>query len=243
MIDKNNNWINDRGMEQINYYLNSNDVILIERKRTIKLLMDIFQYHFENRENLMFLDLGCGDGVISKILARKYPNNQFELLDGSEIMLNKAKKELQAGNFIFLFRTFEDYIAEDSDELKYDFIYSSMAIHHLDILNKNRLYSKIFRVLKSGGLFLNIDVVLPPSEKSEKWQFRMWRDWMNETLSANNRRDEIGTHDNLPENYKNKPENKPGGLFDQLEALRQTGFRDADCFYKYGIFALFGGTK
>jgi tRNA (cmo5U34)-methyltransferase len=35
--------------------------------------------------------------------------------------------------------------------------------------------------------------------------------------------------------------NKPDTLEDQLEALSETGFRDVDCYYKNGIFAVFGG--
>ena len=35
--------------------------------------------------------------------------------------------------------------------------------------------------------------------------------------------------------------NKPDILEDQLEALRETGFRDVDCYCKNGIFAVFGG--
>ena len=36
---------------------------------------------------------------------------------------------------------------------------------------------------------------------------------------------------------------RASNLLDQMQALRQIGFRDVDCFYKYGIFALLGGTK
>ena len=28
-----------------------------------------------------------------------------------------------------------------------------------------------------------------------------------------------------------------------FDVLRKCGFRNVDCFYKYGIFAMFGGTK
>jgi len=47
----------------------------------------------------------------------------------------------------------------------------------------------------------------------------------------------------VPSGYKKQPENKPSGLMEQIQMLQETGFRDVDCFYKYGIFALFGGTK
>ena len=71
--------------------------------------------------------------------------------------------------------------------------------------------------------------------------FAMWEDWINELLAQIG--GEIGTHDGLPQVAKAKPENKPSGLFEQLELLKKIGFRDVDCFYKYGVFAMFGGTK
>ena len=52
-----------------------------------------------------------------------------------------------------------------------------------------------------------------------------------------------GKYDNIPSLYKNNLEGRPSGLWDQLQALSRCGFRDVDCFYKYSIFAVFGGTK
>jgi tRNA (cmo5U34)-methyltransferase len=69
----------------------------------------------------------------------------------------------------------------------------------------------------------------------------MWRDWINETHAKMGQ--ETGRHDNLPAAYKHKPGNKPNDLCRQLDLLRAIVFRDVDCFYKYGIFALFGDTK
>lgn len=58
--------------------------------------------------------------------------------------------------------------------------------------------------------------------------------------------DQLNLEDELPEDiirrYKDPSSmNKPDALEDQLEALRETGFRDVDCYYKNGIFAVFGG--
>jgi hypothetical protein len=92
-----------------------------------------------------------------------------------------------------------------------------------------------------GGALLVADVVKPTSERSERWQFAMWQDWMNERLAEIG--GEVGVHDDLPGAAMAKPENKPSGLIDQLELLQRVGFRDVDCYYKYGVFALFGGTK
>lgn len=241
--DKSNPWLTDEDSKQVDFYINSADAIIIERNRTMKILLDIFRYHFEEKKNLNLLDIGCGDGILTKNVQEKYPENIFYLLDGSSVMIEKAKQKFKGDNFTFIRQTFEEYIDLSSDDLKYDFIFSANAIHHLDFLGKSKLYAKLFHELKCGGLFLNIDTVLPSSELSEKWQFNMWTDWINETLYKNNFKDEIGKYDNLPLRYKSAAENKPSALFDQIQLLNRIGFRDVDCFYKYGIFAIFGGTK
>ena len=43
--------------------------------------------------------------------------------------------------------------------------------------------------------------------------------------------------------YKAYDENKPDTLDSQLNALRDIGFCEVDCFYKYGVFAVFGGKR
>jgi tRNA (cmo5U34)-methyltransferase len=237
--DTSNTWLT--GPAQANTYVSTADVIIVERQRTIKLLADIFRYHFGERTDLRVLDLGGGDGVITEYLQERNPDNAFILLDGSADMLEKARQRLDGRDTIFIQQTFEEYLDTSPKDQRYDFIFSSNAIHHLDWLGKSRLYAKLFRELAFGGAFVNIDVVKAASEHSERWQFAMWEDWMNERLAQIG--GDVGTYDGLPQVAKAKPENKPSGLFDQLEMLRQIGFRDVDCFYKYGVFAMFGGTK
>jgi tRNA (cmo5U34)-methyltransferase len=237
--DPSNTWL--AGPAQADDYVSTANVIIVERQRTMKLLSDIFRYHFGGKTGLHVLDLGGGDGVITEYLQERYPDNVFTLLDGSTDMLVKAQQRLEGKQVVFIQQTFEEYLDAPPEDQRYDFIFSSNAIHHLDFVGKSRMYAKLFRELTFGGAFVNIDVVKAASERSERWQFAMWEDWMNETLTQIG--GEIGTYNGLPEAAKAKPENKPSGLFEQLELFRQVGFRDVDCFYKYGVFAMFGGTK
>ncbi len=53
----------------------------------------------------------------------------------------------------------------------------------------------------------------------------------------------MGKYDDLPSTSKIKVENQPTNLFEQLEILCKTGFKNVDCFSKFGVFALFSETK
>jgi tRNA (cmo5U34)-methyltransferase len=51
------------------------------------------------------------------------------------------------------------------------------------------------------------------------------------------------TFNDLPDKYNQALENKPSSLIDQLQVLEEVGFNDVDCFFKYSVFSVFGGTK
>jgi tRNA (cmo5U34)-methyltransferase len=229
----------------VNFYTDSANLIVLERQRSIRILLEIAAFHFTNLSGLRILDLGCGEGLITKLIHDKSPNNEFHLVDASEEMLSRARANLSGskGNVSFRHLTFEDFSASPSEGGIYDLVFSANAIHHLDLTQKTALFAKIYKELKHGGLFLNNDVVHPSSAHSEEIQFQLWRNWMNETLEKNGRQSDIGKYDDIPSLYKNNLEDRPSGLWDQLQSLSKCGFRDVDCFYKYSIFAVYGGTK
>jgi len=237
-----NTWLNEN-KEQINYYISSKDIILMSRKTHLMIMTDLFNAYFQEKKNLNILDLGCGDGALTKLLYDLYPENTYYLLDGSKTMLDKAKKNINSKKAVFINETFENFITDSEKENFYSFIYSSMAIHHLEHHKKKELYSKIYTSLAHNGLFINIDVVLPVSGKTEEIQFKLWIDYINSLLEKEKKQEEIGTHDNLPNIYKNKSENKPSSLLSQLRMLEDIGFKDVECYHKNGVFALFAGIK
>ncbi len=96
--------------EFVNFYTNSANVIILERIRLIKVILEIIEFHFPTMADLNILDLGCGDGIITKYIFEKSPNNKFFLIDASAEMLKKAKENLSKANTIFRHISFEDYI-------------------------------------------------------------------------------------------------------------------------------------
>jgi tRNA (cmo5U34)-methyltransferase len=118
---------------------------------------------------------------------------------------------------------------------------SSMAIHHLTLSEKTRLFKKIHALLEDGGYFVNIDVVLPPTEALDQWYMKLWREWMDDKKSSLRLEDEPS--EEVIKRYKGPGGNKPDTLESQLKALKETGFSEVDCFYKYGIFSIYGGKR
>ena len=78
----------------VDFYTDSANFIVLERQRSIRILLEIVAFHFPSLSGLHILDLGCGEGIITKYICDKSPNNNFYLLDASEEMLNKASRQL-----------------------------------------------------------------------------------------------------------------------------------------------------
>jgi tRNA (cmo5U34)-methyltransferase len=95
--------------------------------------------------------------------------------------------------------------------------------------------------LNFDGYFLNVDVILAPSDALEQWYLLLWKQWIDERRSF--LRLEGDQYDNIIRRYKDNTDNKPDTLGTQLKALQSIGFKNVDCFYKYGIFTIYGGKK
>lgn len=223
-------------------FRNHADNFIVERQRMLAIVQSCFARFGGNAARKNVLDLGCGDGIITVALGLVDPAISAALVDGSAEMLAKAKERL-AGRIEahFLQASFQDLLRRDRLAGSYDFAASSLAIHHLDMAEKQALFRLIHDHLVPGAWFVNIDVVLGPSERLEEWYLELWRAWIVER----NRRLGFATDrfTDITEKYKEEPGNRPDTLDAQLDSLRALGFAEVDCFYKYGIFTIFGGRR
>ncbi len=223
-------------------YRDNADVFIIERRRMLAILQSFYIRFIRDGLPKMMLDLGCGDGIITAAIADADPMVSATLLDGSSDMLEKSRERLSGlKNARYICASFQEILRNDIVDGTFNFIASSLAIHHLSLDDKKTLFKYAHEHLKPDGYFVNIDVVLAPSERLEQWYLSLWRDWIDErtrTLGLNGEQFE-----SVIDGYKDNKDNKPDTLKDQLEALRAVGFSDADCYFKYGIFTMFGGLR
>ncbi len=233
-------WANN---EFADNYLDKAEIYIIERRKMFWFISSLFAHFFDRKGNIKLLDLGCGDGILTEELLKDNTSISATLIDGNEGMLQKAKERLKTFKSVhFIKATFQDILNGLVELGNYDVCISSMAIHHLEMAEKSMLFRYIASHLNPGGRFVNMDVVLPPSEELEGWYFAIWKDWMRHMMNYCNIKDEMP--EDLIRRYKDPSSmNKPDTLGNQLKALVEAGFLDVDCYFKNGIFAVFGGKK
>jgi hypothetical protein len=125
----------------------------------------------------------------------------------------------------------------------FDAILSGLAIHHLPHDRKRELYREIFTLLSDGGLFLNLEHVSSPTPRGEE----ISNDAMTEHLYLRRReRGEEVTPEQVRRDFLERPDraaNILASVEEQCGWLRDIGFQDVDCFWKYFELAIFGGFR
>jgi tRNA (cmo5U34)-methyltransferase len=233
----NSHW-SDSGFAQ--EYRDQADGYIPERRRLIEMTQSLYRYFVRSGRPRRILDLGCGDGLMIQELLKVDDSIDVTLVDGSQAMLEAAGKRLAHFERKHCVNaSFQELLAQDPLQSTFCFVMSSLAIHHLVMAQKEALFKYVYSHLDSGGLFLNIDVVLSPANDLEEWYLELWQEWI-ETHAADSQKAFLLP---VPQKYKDNLDNAPDPLLPQLQALEGVGFKNVDCYYKYGIFAMFGGSK
>jgi tRNA (cmo5U34)-methyltransferase len=166
------------------------------------------------------LDLGTGDGRLLALVKSSLAGDvEATVVDFSPAMLAAAGKRFSGDSSVTIVTHNLDHPLPALG--KFDAVVSSFAIHHLVHERKRELYTEIYSLLNAGGAFCNLEHVASPTP-------RLHEEFLNALgLTAE-------TED---------PSNKLLDLQIQLQWLREIGFVDVDCLWKWKELALMVGRK
>jgi tRNA (cmo5U34)-methyltransferase len=198
-----------------------------------QLLVDALRLHLPARARV--LDLGAGTGRVSRLVLEAFEDCHVTLVDFSEAMLKEAPGKLaaHAGRFgVQLGDFFDPGLALPTGA--FDTVVSVFAVcHGRGVADYQRLYQRISRWLKPGGLFLCCDHVLGDSAAFTLLNVAGWRAYMEREQSRESAQAGIrSTYD----------EDSPLPLRQHLDLLREAGFETVDILWKRDIFALYAGV-
>jgi len=167
------------------------------------------------------LDLGTGDGRLLALVRLNNPSIEGVALDFSDPMIEQAKKHFANDSKVSIVK--HDFsLPLPAEQLgRFDVVVSSLAIHHLTHPRKKQLYTEIFNLLNHKGVFCNLEHVSSPTENLH-WKFVKAIGWTPETEDPSNKLFDVET---------------------QLQWLRNIGFVDVDCAWKWLELALLMGFK
>ena len=165
------------------------------------------------------LDLGTGDGYTLGLVRSVHPEADGVGVDFSAEMLGLARERFAGDSGV-------EIVEHDLDAPlpalgTFDLVVSSFAIHHCVDERKRALYGEVFELLEPGGSFLNLEHV--------------------DSATPELHVDFLAAIGKTP--AEDDPSNKLVAVETQLTWLREIGFAQVDCLWKWREVALLAGLK
>src|SRR3990167_10836213 len=106
------------------------------------------------------LDVGCGTANLAIAIKRRSPNAEISGIDPDERILKIAKEKIKKEKLdIKLVKAYAQKLP--LREKSFDYVVSSFAVHHIPPNLKDQAFYEMYRVLRSGGTILIIDIGQP----------------------------------------------------------------------------------
>lgn len=166
------------------------------------------------------LDLGCGDGAVVGRVIEAVPSVVATACDFSPAMLERVRTRFaDAPNVTVVEHDLDEPLPDGWGP--FDAVVSAFAIHHVDDERKRALYGEVLDRLRPGGVFCNLEHVASPTPELH----------------------EAFLHSIGQSIEQDDPSNKLASVDAQLGWLRDLGFTQVDCHYKWREIALLVGVK
>jgi len=188
-----------------------------------EIMLEIFSQWSGPESPGTICELGVGTGQFAQTLINRFQPEYFCGLDGATEMVRQSRENLEECSPEVELQVRTSRFEQWNPSHSYDWIYSSLSIHHLSDLEKRGLFDRIHGALSENGLFVLCDLVgVSPDREAmirELYQKRL------EKLDYS--RDEI---DERWEQHKQH--DRPAALRAMLRWLRATGFGTVECVWK-----------
>jgi tRNA (cmo5U34)-methyltransferase len=219
--------------QRIKKYDSDMDVMHPNRSKMVEVALNFLQYG--KNEEIKAIDLGCGTGFFTKLFVQRFPNAKIISIDGANAMIESAKSRLgsladsvdfRVGNF----QNLDTIVAEQS---AYDVIFTSFALHHLPIPEKENCMKIIFDLLKPDGWFINADCIIGETKELEDiYQKLRIEGILTRAEKTDSRFKDFATARKSLDDLEAKEEDILIKHSEEIEVVQKCGFRNVDILWK-----------
>jgi tRNA (cmo5U34)-methyltransferase len=201
---------------------------------------------FAADEAFRVVELASGEGYLAQAIAAAFPQAQILALDYEESMRDATAKRLDSYSNrtqVAAFDILQDDWFAELDGV--DVVVSSLCVHHLDGVGKQRLFKAVAERSSANGTLLLADIIDANSPQAHTLFAATWDSMaeaasIEKTLSRDLFQAFEAEHWNLF-HYPDPDFDKPSPLFAQLQWLQAAGFTVVDCFWMQAGHAIYGG--
>jgi len=214
------------------------------RAKMVQVALDVFPFSPERQ--LRALDLGVGTGYFAEKFLRRHPDAQVLAIDGAAAMVDLARTRLGplAERVHFIVGDFRDLPRLLSEGESFDVVFSSYALHHLHRQDKQVVVRQVWERLEPGGWFLNADILVAESPEIEQ---RIQEIRVNGIVQRAQGIDDRFADAKATRDFLDRLEatdgDQPLTLLEDLQLLRNAGFREVTVFWLEYREAVCGGIR
>ena len=177
------------------------------------------------------LDLGAGTGLLSSFWFQHYPASEYVLVDIADEMLDVARKRFANINNVSY--QILDY-SKEFPKGTFDIVVSALSIHHLEDEDKLDLFTRLYNMLPSGGLFVNYDQFCAGQQEMNHWFDSYWESQLATS----------GLTDHDIELWKERRKlDRECSVEQEVDMLYKSRFKAVKCVYSYQKFSVIVAVK
>lgn len=188
--------------------------------------LDLLAAALGDRRDALIVDLGGGTGSLAEAVLERFPQARVLVRDIDPAMLEVASGRLArfGARVEWSKGSFADRLPE------VDAVLSAFALHHVPRLEeKARVYARIREAIRPGGVFLNNDAVAGPFWPQVRDQWAAFMATQGFTLAQG--------YQNLDDWAE---EDTYYSVREELGAMQEGGFREAECLWRRGPITILG---
>ncbi len=128
------------------------------------------------KQELKWLDTGCGTGTLAKKALESIPHVNFTLCDPSDKMLNEARIKLDGTSIRFMNIPSQE-LTFDSE---FDVVTAVQCHHYFKPDERKVAVQRCFNALKNKGVFVTFENIRMSTEESDAIALKRWADFLEE---------------------------------------------------------------
>ena len=220
--------------QRVDIYEKNMKVMHPNRRKMIQSALEFLSFNLQ--ATLKAIDIGIGTGFFSLEFLKKFNNSIVIGIDGANKMIELAKVRLKdfSDNVKFRIGDFRDLPKLLNNISNVDAVFSSFALHHLNMKEKEILLRYLYKIIKKDCWFINADVIIAESKKiEERFQEIRINGILQRAKQAKDPRFlEYQTTRKFLDDLELNENDQPLSLSEDLIILKKVGFQNIDILWK-----------
>ncbi len=222
-------------------------VFVPERERQLQIIVD--RVHGVTGAPKTVVEICSGQGLLAKAFLDADSQTRMVCYDGSDAMLAETRKTVGPASERLDTRLFRlEDVSWRAEPQNVDAVVSSLAVHHLEGIAKLDLFRDVFSMLRPGGVFVLADLVEPADAAGREILARQWdEEVVRRSEAILGDRSGYDVFRSLDWNYYRQhgpdPVDRPSTLAEQLDWLREAGFRAVDLHWSLAGHVIVSGCR